>query len=206
MERPGIERLRGHLRRHNRQVFWLTIAALVMSAILWSGLYLLACWLYLLGGSAVRGTDFHWRSGGLLPGFVITVLVMCLFAWITRRMRPNRVPRDHRSIGEHFMDVVLAVPRLTLGVFGMSTAAARLKGEDLDHAWRLLRRMEEAGKPVSVQSLPVDITDGAMRDRILLALQLSGLIDIRPSASGPVLYFANERARLLAQERVQLRF
>jgi len=206
MDQPGIERLRAHLRQHNRQVFWLTIGALAMSAILWGALYFVVCWMYILFGSAAGGLYFRGRTQVLLPGFVITALVMCLFAWIARRMRPNRVPRDHRSVGEHLMDVVLALPRLTLSIFGMSTAGARLKGRDLEYAWGLLRRMAEERKPVAVQSLPVEITDDAMRNRILLALQLSGLVDIRPSMSGPVLYFPNEKARMLAQDHVQLRF
>jgi hypothetical protein len=45
-----------------------------------------------------------------------------------------------------------------------------------------------------------------MRGKILLALQLSGLIEIRPTSSGPVVAFQNQKARSLAEERVRLRF
>jgi hypothetical protein len=45
-----------------------------------------------------------------------------------------------------------------------------------------------------------------MREKIVLALQLSGLVEIRPSSDGPVLAFQNAQARRLAQERVRLRF
>ena len=61
-------------------------------------------------------------------------------------------------------------------------------------------------EPVPVQELPVDIPDSAMRDKIVLALQLSGLIEIRPTSSGPVLAFQNQKARRMAQDRVRLRF
>jgi len=40
----------------------------------------------------------------------------------------------------------------------------------------------------------------------VLALQLSGLVEIRPTPSGPVLAFRDNQARRLAQERVRLRF
>jgi hypothetical protein len=103
------------------------------------------------------------------------------------------------------MDVALAIPRLTLASVGTSGAALRLSQDELEGAWELLRRMDERGKPVPVQELPVDIPDASMRKRIVLALQLSEVIEIRPGAAGPVFTFRNEEARRLAQERVRLR-
>jgi hypothetical protein len=204
MEHPGMERLRAHLQRHNRRVLWLTIATFLFAAALWFALYFVTFWLFLLGHTAVSPFDFQPASGPLVRGFAATAVVLCLFAWVARRMRPNEAARDHKSFVEHFVDVLLAVPRVTLAIFGMSTAAARLSDAELEHAWRLLVRLNDGTIPM--QSLPVDIPDPSMRNRIVLALQLGDLIDIRPTSTGPVIAFRNEKARLLAQERVRLRF
>jgi len=205
MERPGIERLRAHLRGHNRRVLGLTIATFFFAAGFWAGLYFVVWWMFLIVGTATKPFDFHPVAGPLFRAFAATAVVLCVFAWVGRRMRPNEAARDHKSFGEHFLDVVLAVPRLTLAVFGTGGAAARLSDRELEHAWDILRRMNEGEKPVRVNELPVDIPNAGMRDKIVLGLQLSGLIEIKPSAAGPVLAFRDEHARRLAQERVRLR-
>jgi len=201
-----MEQLREHLRRHNQTVLGLTLLTSGAALALWTGLYFVVWWLFLLGGSAVRPADFHPGAGALVRGFATTAVLLCLCAWISRRLRPNAAPRDHKGIGEHLMDVILAVPRVTLAIFGTGAAAARLSDRELEHAWRLLQRMEEADKPLPMQTLPVDIPDSTMRNKIVLALQLSGLIDVRATSGGPVLAFQNAEARRLAQEKVRLRF
>jgi len=206
VDRHGIERLRAHLGRHNRRVLALTIATFAVAAALWLVLYFVTWWLFLLAGTVAKPLDFQPAAGPLARGFTATAVLLCLFAWIARRLRPNEAARDHKSIGEHFLDVLLAVPRVTLAIFGTGAAAARLSETELEHAWNLLQRMNDAGKPLPMHGLPVDIPDPAMRNKIVLALQLSGLLEIRPSATGPLLAFRDERARHLAQKRVRLRF
>jgi hypothetical protein len=206
MESPGLERLRLHLRRHNRRVLALTGATFVLAGVLWAGLFFVAWWLFILGGAASRPFDAMPAPGPLARGFATVALLLCAVAWIGRLLRPNEAARDHKGVGGHLLDLVLAVPRLTLSGFGTGSAAARLSETELEHAWNLLRRMEERGQPVRVTELPVEIPDAAMRGKIVLALQVSGLIEIRPSASGPVFAFHNAEARRLAQERVRLRY
>lgn len=201
-----MDRLREHLRLHNRWVLALTLLTFVAAVALWAGVYFAVWWLFVLGGTAVRPLDFHPEAGALVRGFATTALLLCVFAWISRRLRPNQAPRDHKGLGEHLLDVLLAIPRVTLAVFGTGGAAARLSDNELEHAWQLLRRMSAEGKPVPMQALPVEIPDPTMRNKIVLALQLSGLIEIRTTAGGPVLAFRNEEARRLAQEKVRLRF
>jgi len=205
MENPGLERLRAYLHRHNRRVLGLTVATFLIAAVLWVALYGIAWWLLLLGGTAARSLDYRPMTGPLVRGFAATGVVLCVLAWALRRIRPNQAPRDHKTFGEHFMDVVLAIPRLTLASLGTSGAALRLTQRELESAWDLLRRMEERHTPVPVQELPVEIPDASMRERVVLALQLSGIIEIRPSATGPVFAFRNEEARRLAQGRVRIR-
>jgi hypothetical protein len=205
MELTGMERLREHLHRHNRWVLLLTVLTFVVSCALWAGLYFIVWWLFLLGGTAVRPLDFHPGIWALFRGFAAMAVVLCLVAWVLRLVRPNAAARDHKGVGEHFLDVLLALPRVTLAIFGTGGAAARLNERELGYAWRLLRMMDDADRPVPVTMLPVEIPDSTMRNRIVLALQLSGLIEIRTTSSGPVLAFQNNEARSVAQEKVRLR-
>jgi nitrate reductase NapE component len=206
MEHPGIERLRAHLQRHNRRVLGLMAAMFLIAAVLWVGLYFVVWWMFLIAGTAAKAADFHPVAGPLMRGFAATGVLLCASAWIGRLMRPNEAARDHKNFGEHLMDVVLAVPRLTLAVVGTGGATARLSEPELEYAWEILRRMNEGERPVRVSELPVEIPDAVMRRKIVLALQLSGVIEIRASAGGAVLGFKNAEARRLAQERVRLRF
>ncbi len=201
-----MERLREHLHRHNRWVLALTIMTFVAAATLWAGLYFAAWWLFLLAWTVSRPLDTFPDAGPLIRGFAATGAFLCLLAWVARRLQPNDAARDRKGFGGHFLDVLLAVPRMTLSILGTAGAAARLSDQELEQAWLLLLRMNQAHRPVPIQALPVEIPDSAMRDRIVLALQLSGLIEIRPSSDGQVLAFQNDKARQLAQERVRLRF
>ena len=201
-----MERLRERLRRHNRLVLALTIATFIAAAALWAGLYFVTWWLFLLAGTVTKPFDFQPVSGPLIRGFVATGALLCAVAYFSKLLRTDERPRDRKSFGENFLDVLLALPRLTLSIFGTGGAAARLSDIELEHAWNLLRRMSDAVKPVPVQELPVDIPEPAMRKKIVLALQLSGLIEIRSTPTGRVLAFRDDQARKLAQERVRLRF
>jgi hypothetical protein len=206
MDPPGIERLRSRLRQHNRLVLCLTILTSAATAALWALLYLGVWWASLFAGVFRNPADLDYQppTRMLIRGFVATGLLLCLVAWIARKARPDDGPVDHKSIAGHGVDLLLAVPRLTLAIFGTGAAAARLSEGELTMAWGLLRRMSEEEKPLSVQSLPVQIANPDERKRILLALQLSGIVELRTTASGQVLAFQNEEARQLAQERVRL--
>ncbi len=205
MEDPGVERLRAHLRQHNRNVLLLSLGTLAIAIVLWGALYFVVWWICLLFGTVRRPMDYHLDKWALMPGFTATGLVLCFFAWLSRRMRPNEVVRDQKGFGDHSTDLLLAVPRFTLGVFGLGAATVRLNQTELEQAWQLLHRMERELHPVPIQSLPVDIPDPVTRKKILLALQLAGLIELHPTSAGPVLRFRDNDARLLAQDRVRLR-
>jgi len=206
MDEPGIAQLKEHLRRHNRYVLLLTGFTFVVSAFLWAGLYFVVWWLFLLFGSAVKSVDFHPTGAPVFRAFAAVSVLLCICAWVSRKLRQNPAPQDHKGIGGHLVDLVLAVPRVTLSVFGTGGAAARLNDTELGYAWALLRRMDESNAPLPMQSVPVEIPNEAMRNKILLTLQLSGLIEIRTPRAGPVIAFANPEAREVAQERVRLRF
>jgi len=202
----GKARLSAYIRRHNQWVVLLVIMTFCVSVILWIGLYLLVWWLFLLGGTAARSLDFQPAEGPLARGFMASAILLCAFAWIVRRMRPNVAPKDHTSLWEHLLDIVLALPRVTLSIFGTGGAMARLKPYELEYAWELLRQMDDADAPMPIQSAPLYIPDDTTREKIILALQLCGLIELRPTRNGPVLAFQNKAARRVAQENVRLTY
>jgi hypothetical protein len=206
MRDPGIERLQEHFRRHNRLVLGLTLLTAGAALGLWGLLYGVIWWLFLLGGTAISDSGFTPSSGIFFKGFLAAAAVLCFTAWLSRKLRPNRAPRDHKAISEHFMDLLLAVPRITLAIFGTGGAAASLSEPELESAWLLLRRMDRADSPLPIQTVPADIPDAPTRDRVLMALQVSGLIEMRPTEEGPVLAFQTAEARRLAQEKMRLRF
>lgn len=206
MEEAGIARLKEHLHRHNRYVLLLTAFTFAVSVCLWAGLYFVVWWLFLLFGSAVKSVDFHPAGAPVFRAFGGVAVLLCILAWVSGRLRPNQAAQDRRGIVGHFLDLLLAVPRATLSVFGTGGAAARLNDRELGYAWGLLRRMHESDKPLSIQSLPVEIPDTKMREKILLTLQLSRLVEIRTNRNGTVLVFKDPEAREVAQERVRLRF
>jgi len=203
---PGIERLQEHLRRHNRSVLGLTLLTAGAAIALWTFLYCMVWWLFILGGTVFSFASFTPSAGIFFRCFLATAVLLCIGAWLSRKLRPNQAPRDHKGAGEHFMDLLLAVPRITLAIFGTGAAAARLNDAELESAWLLLRRMDRAGGPLPAQMVPVEIPNAAMRDKIIMALQFSGLIEMRPSSDGPVLAFQNAKARRLAQDKVRLKF
>jgi len=199
-----MERLREHLHRHNRTVLGLTLLTAGAAILLWMTLFCVIWWLFLFFGSALSSGDFNPRGGPFLRAFAATAVLLCVAAWISRRLRPDQAPRDHKGAGEHFMDLLLAVPRVTLAIFGTGGAAARLNGVELEGAWLLLRRMAATDSPLPMQMLPVELPDAAMREKVVIALQLAGLIEMRSTSGGPVLAFQNAKARRLATPKVRL--
>ena len=190
----------------NRRVLLLTALTFAAAAALWTVLYFVVWWFFLLANTVTKPLDFHPASAPVVRGFTASALLLCLSAWIARRVRPDETPRDHKGFVGHFIDLLLAVPRLTISIFGTGGAAVRLSDLELNHAWHLLRRMDEAGNPVALQTLPVDIPDSTQRNHILMALQYTGLIEIRATAAGPVLAFRSSEARRLLQDKARLRF
>jgi hypothetical protein len=204
MEDPGIERLKEHFRRHNRWVLLLAVLTAFISALIWAAVYFTVYWLVLLAGS-IADVNYQPKPGEVLRSCAIATATLLAIAWAARRVRPNAAARDKKHFFEHLLDVLLALPRMTLSIVGTGSASARLNREELQHALDLLHRMDESRKPLPIQYLPVDIPNAKMRDRILLALQYSGIIEIRTNReTGPVLVFRSQEVRELAQDRVRL--
>jgi hypothetical protein len=169
--------LRAHLARHNARVLLLSAATLAAAIVLWAVLYVIAQWLTLLALVIVRGADTPLPRGFPIV-FGAAMLCLLAYAWIDRRLTPNDMPRDEKSAGEIAEDFLLAIPRTTLAAWSTLTAWQWLSAREFSLAASLLERLSRERR-VAVHSLPIDIPEDEVRWRILFALQLTQLVDLR---------------------------
>ena len=169
--------LRAHLARHNARVLLLSAATFAAAILLWTVLYVIAQWLTLLALVAARGEDTP-LPRGFPTVFGAAVLCLLAYAWIDRRLTPNDMPRDDKSAGEIAEDFLLAIPRTTLAAWSTLTAWQRLTAHEFALAATFLDRLTREHR-VPMHSLPLDIPDEAERWRILFALQLTEIVELR---------------------------
>ena len=175
---PALVRaLRAHLAAHNFRVAVLALLTLLAAIALWYLLYLGANWLALLFTTAVEGTGAR-MPAGLENLFWFAAAALLAVAWIDRKLRPDDRPRDHKSIGEVVWELALAIPRLTLSVGGTLSAWQHLDRRELREAAFLVERLSEARR-LRLNSLALEIPNAPRRFKILFALQLVQIIDIR---------------------------
>lgn len=169
--------LRREIAGHNRRAALLALLAAVAAALLWAALYFVAHWLTLLFLTAARGVDTQVPSA--FPDvFAIAAAALLAFAWMDRRLHPDDRPRDKRSPGEIALDVVLAIPRLTLAVWTTLSAWQRLGISELAQAAAFVARLVQERR-IRLQSVPLEIPRERARERILYALQILQVIDVR---------------------------
>jgi hypothetical protein len=169
--------LRRHLAEHNLQVVLLAFLIAVASALLWLILFGFSYWMTLLFFSSVQGTNSA-VPARFFPIFWSVAGALLFFAWIHRRLHPDERPRDYKSPAEIALDLILGIPRLTLAIFGTLSAWQRLSPHELQLATSLLEHLGRERR-LPLPSLPLDIPDAAARFKILFALQLVQVIDVR---------------------------
>ena len=203
--RPGIPpALWAHFAAHNRQVIFLALAALAGALGFWALLYGMLYWVLLLVSSAAGGLDAR-VTPFFTEAFIASALLLCGLVLFAQHVGPRRQsPRDHKPFTEHFADILLMVPRMTLFVWSVLSAYQFLDKKEMRLAWRLLQRIENERK-VSVSSVPLDIPDQKMREKILTALQLVELVDFRKSEGDWTLRLKDDKARKLCQRMVRIR-
>ncbi len=194
---------RDHFTRHNRRALALALVTLVLAALAWGLVYFFVCWLVLLVLTVARGVDAA-LPDSLSFVFAGGALFLCLCAWIVWRIAPFDRARDRTSALASALDVVLAIPRATLAVWGNLSACRRLDARELAAAWRLVRRIDDERR-LSVYQLPVEIPEARMQERVVGALQLSGLVEFRKTSDSAVLMLRDEAARKLVRRMVRLR-
>lgn len=169
--------LRRHFARHNLHVFLLASATLLAVVALWLILYAVCSWLILLFLTVIGGPHPNIPHGfGIL--FTVAALCAVAYAWIDHRLTPHQFPRDDKRPGEIFTDIVLTIPRMTISIGGTLAAWQRLTKAELTQAAALLHRLC-AESQVLASSVPVEIPDAATRSKILFALQITKVIDVR---------------------------
>jgi len=175
---PDLARaLRSQLAAHNRRVALVGALTLVVSLAVWSALRLVVNWLAILFITAVQGTEAH-VPAGIENVFWFAAAALLAVAWIDRRFRPDDRPRDHKSVAEIVWEIALAVPRLTLSVGGTLSAWQHLDAREQADAVALIERLGQERR-LRLASLPLEIPDAPRRFKILLALQLVQIIDLR---------------------------
>ena len=169
--------LRAHLRSHNRGVLAASGVALVFSCIAWAMLYGVSYWMTMMALTIARNGDTA-MPGEFSAVFFGTAAVLLLAARMDQWLFPNERAVDERPPVEHFADVIFFVPRFTMSCWQNLGALARLTEAELPDAARLLDALKLEGR-VSLQELPAICSNDRARHRMLEALLVAGLIDLR---------------------------
>lgn len=191
--------LRREIAAHNFRVAGIALLTFIVAAGLWIVLYAVCAWLLLFGFIAV-GTARTDLPRGFLILFVVAAACSLAYAWLDRRLTPNEQPRDDKAPGEIIADFLLALPRITLSVWGTLRAALWLSGpERLDAAAFLHRLADE--RRIPLHNVPLDLPDAPARFRILFALQLLEVIDLRRDEREILIRLHTSRPRSLGLAR-----
>jgi hypothetical protein len=187
--------LHREIARHNRQVALIALFTLTVAAGLWIVLYAVCAWVLMLA-FICAGVSRDTLPHGFTLLFLVTAACAVGYAWIDRRFTPNDLARDDKSSGEIISDFLLALPRITLAVPGTLSAALSLKASECAKAAVFLHRLAEERR-IPLHNVPFDIPDPQARFRILFALQLLEVIDLRRRDRDWSLSLNAERTRAL---------
>ncbi|MEA3188491.1 MAG: hypothetical protein QOD99_2321 [Chthoniobacter sp.] len=198
-----MRRLRRHFARHNRRVIGLALATAVAALAFWGLIYLVLYWLLLLAISVAHPANAHIPLN-FTHIFFASALVLCALGWVGQRLAPNEMPRDKKSPFEIALDFFLAVPRMTLAIWGNLRALQFLTNHECRLAQRLLEAIASTER-FGFHQVPLEIPDERTREKILLALQISELIEIRQRAGELLIALHGAEALALSQNLVRLR-
>lgn len=174
--RELADALRVHFVHHNRRVAIFSAVTLVASVVMWALLYFVAQWLTLLFVTVVsEGTAP--LPCGVSAVFATVAASLLAYAWVDRRLRPDDRPRDSKPAAEILGDIVLAIPRATIAAWSTFTARQHLTETELALAAGFLSRLAPRGR-IAMSTVGYDIPDAATREKVLLALQITGVIDV----------------------------
>lgn len=169
--------LRREIVAHNLRVAGIALLTLAFAAGLWVVLYAVSCWVMVFG-LAIAGTSRTELPHGFTLLFAVAAACSLAYAWLDRRLTPNDLPHDDKPPGEITADFLLALPRITLSVWGTLSAALWLDAGELADAAAFLHRLARERR-IPLHSVPLDIGDAQARFRILFALQMLEVIDLR---------------------------
>lgn len=165
------------LRSHNFSVAAASGAPLVLVVLGWVLLYVAAYWLVMFvltvakAGDARLPASFDWVFG---IGSAVLLIGAAIDLWLF----PGDRAVDERPALETLADLLLFLPRLTWTIVWNFAAWARLPRHLREDAAELVDRLQMERK-VALTALPLDLPDESERDRILRALLLLQVAEIR---------------------------
>ncbi|MCE9608770.1 MAG: hypothetical protein K8R23_00940 [Chthoniobacter sp.] len=185
--------LRREVATHNRQVLLIAFFTAFVAALLWSLLYAVCEWLTILATTISEQSEFAIPRGfGVI--FAFAALCSLIYTWIDNRLHAHALPRDDKNAAAITADFLLALPRITLSIWGTLRAWLWLDSADHTLAAALLHRLQR-DRRVPLHSLPVDLPDEPQRFRILLALQIIRTIEMRRDGNESWLTLNSQRPR-----------
>lgn len=203
MSNAAPDRLRAHIARHNRRVLIFALITTAAAVTAWALLYFIAYWLVLLSLSAAESREA--QVPPFFPHtFIAVALALCFLAWLLRRISPDESPRDKKFMWEIVLDFILMLPRITLSIWGTLRAYQSLNARERGLALNLLQRIER-DEPLPVYAVPQEIPEERARIKILLALQITELVNLRKRDEDLVLALHDEKARALCHPLVRIR-
>jgi len=198
------EALRAYFQRHNRRVVGIAFLMLGFALLLWGLVYFFLYWVVLLMLTSELGTAANAPGGGFFLVFFALAAGLCAISYIDQKLWPFRRLDDHRNPLGTIMEVILSLTKMTLSA-GQTLAAYHSPDEhELMAAWEVLGQLSQAG-PTPIQKLPVELGGEKGQQRVLMALQWSGLVELQAGEDGLTLRLANEEAKRLAQAYVRIR-
>lgn len=169
--------LRAHLKSHNRSVLTASALALFFSALGWAILYGASYWATMMALTVAHNGDctMPLQFNAIFFGSAAALMLLARFGqWLF----PHERAPDERPKLEHLLDVALFVPRFTMSIWQNLGALAHLSRAESADAACLLDRLKSANH-VAVQDLPADFPHARRLQRMLDALLVTGLLDLR---------------------------
>lgn len=195
--------LRREIVGHNLRVAWIALLTLLVAAGLWIVLYAVCAWVILIFLVAVD-SQHPALPHGFTVLFAVAAACSVAYAWLDRRLTPNDLPRDDKTSGEVIADFLLALPRITLAIWGTLRATLWLPAPERAEAAAFLHRLAGVRR-IPLHSVPVDIADAQARFRILFALQILEIIDLRRDENEITIRLNSARPRSLGLPGVESR-
>jgi hypothetical protein len=200
----AVRALRRYVARHNWQALLLALFSLATALALWGLLYLMAYWFALVVATLSRSfspatlleindpelvsANFPWW---FLAGALCALGAACV---VRKRMRLESLRDARLYLLWVVAELLMAVPNVTFSIWGNLSALVRLRVRDAERAWSLLERIHEHEGRLSVASLPLEIQDASMLDRVVFVLQIVGLVELREKREGWFLCLQNRDA------------
>ncbi len=165
-------------------------ATLLFAVLGWAAIYGLFYWFTVAFLSVKEGLNFM-GTRNFNRNFFSSVAVLYVATLLDRWMfRLDREAVDRRPFSETTLDVLLFLPRMTLAVFENFGVWVYLTGSEMKLAAQLVGLICKHGR-FAMQEVPLVIQSERGRERILFALRVSLVVDVRQGDGVSWLYIGS---------------